>query len=394
MANNWFRHPSNTEVKNVVDVVPANVEIGDQFDLVLTDDDGTVATISFTATAATVANVTAGLVAAWAASANPLVKKYVATDGTTKVTLTAATAGVALPVTTDTTDGGGSDTQTLVATTVTANVGNKDYSVARNWSRNAVPVATDDVLFDVGAVDVLYGLNQASVALGDFRVMRGCQSKFGRFEDGLAHYLKIDPNLFRYEGNGQRALFDLGAAAIDVYVAAFGSPEATGRQTVYLKGTALDVVEIVKGIVGIAVQDGDVATIEDLVCGHLESPLSDVTLTIGAGATITTLTQTGGNCVLHGTATTVDQRTGGTLTTEGEGAISTLNVRGTVFANSAGTVTTANVWGVLDFRRDRTPRTITTLNGKPGGVLYIHDDITIDTLNAPTDPGEFKIIRV
>ena len=70
-------------------LTPANVEIGDVF----TAGIG-AASVSFTATAATPANVTAGITSAWIANAT-LAALATAADATTHVTLTAVTAGTA-----------------------------------------------------------------------------------------------------------------------------------------------------------------------------------------------------------------------------------------------------------------------------------------------------------
>lgn len=76
---------------------PANVDVGDTFTLII---NGT--TVSFTATAATVANVTAGLSAAINASAQA--SAVTAVDGTTLVTITSDAAGTAFTGTTGTTN--------------------------------------------------------------------------------------------------------------------------------------------------------------------------------------------------------------------------------------------------------------------------------------------------
>ncbi len=91
-------------------VTPANVEITDVFDILV----GGVTIATFTATDTTVADVTAGLVAAWNASTHDFADGITASDSVTAVTLTSAT-GQGFKVTTSTTDGGGAGTQTLTA---------------------------------------------------------------------------------------------------------------------------------------------------------------------------------------------------------------------------------------------------------------------------------------
>ena len=96
-------------------VTPANVAVGDVFTLTL---NGT--TVAFTATAATVANVTAGLTAAINNNAS-LAMLLTATDGTTNLTVKSDYSGLGFTTTAATTQGGGGATQTLTAVTSTAN---------------------------------------------------------------------------------------------------------------------------------------------------------------------------------------------------------------------------------------------------------------------------------
>jgi hypothetical protein len=109
---------------------PANVEVGDVFDLVF----GTVTLASYTAAAATVADVTAGLKAAWDASSEDIAGFYDATDDTTHLTLKANRPSAQYGITSSTTDGGGNDTQTLTV----ANISSEG-----TWERDEVIVYDD-----------------------------------------------------------------------------------------------------------------------------------------------------------------------------------------------------------------------------------------------------------
>jgi hypothetical protein len=110
-------------IVEIATLTPANVEIADIFNILY---DGAIFA-TYTALAATVADVTAGLAAAWTAAtaawaiANPASAgkgpdRIAAADGTTVLTLTFDTAGIpfAQRVTATAVDGGGADTQTLV----------------------------------------------------------------------------------------------------------------------------------------------------------------------------------------------------------------------------------------------------------------------------------------
>lgn len=99
------------------------IEVGDIFSLAVTGPDGATATVSFTATGTTVANVTAGLTAAWNAStANPCTS-LTATDNTTTVGIAGDSSisgySISIVATTTETGGGAADLQTLAAASTT-----------------------------------------------------------------------------------------------------------------------------------------------------------------------------------------------------------------------------------------------------------------------------------
>lgn len=388
MADNAFRHNANTAVAQVKTFTIDTVNASDTWTFTLTDDVGGTHTVTYVEDGTpTVAEVVAGLVAAWNLSTNPFIAAITATDSSnTAVVLTADKAGVPFTVTLAS-SGSGTDTETAT----TANVGNSDYAQASNWELEAVPVATDDVQFHPGSVNVLYGLDQSSVALGDFRVLKTCRSNFGAIRSGLPMYLQIDPNLFRYEGNGSECLFDLGSAAIAPYIESHGSPVSSEVPVIYLKGSALTTLTVVKGRVGLAYFDGDTATIATVTVGSLANLLADAHVTLGSGLSLTTLDQTAGQCVLRCAATTVDVADGARLLTDGSGAITTMNARGTVDHRSTGTITTLNCWGFVDCTVGRPTQTITTLVEKPGGHIRVHAGTTISNRTKLADTGKFII---
>jgi sulfur carrier protein ThiS len=114
----------------VVEVTPANVEVDDVFKI----NFGTDTLASFTATAGTVANVTAGLKAAWDASSERITSLYDATDEGTHVLLTSNRPSAQYDFSGETVDGGGNDTQTL---------GVETTSEEASWERDEVIVYDD-----------------------------------------------------------------------------------------------------------------------------------------------------------------------------------------------------------------------------------------------------------
>lgn len=393
MANNVWSHPNWTETFQAKTFTITATGGGTAvWTLTLTEDDGSTTTVTYTEDGSpTVAEVATGLYAAWEASTHPSVARIRATNPSSAVlVLTAETKGV--PFSVALADNG---TGTHTEADTTANIGNNDGSLDRNWSQNDAPDATDDLIFEPGNVHWKYGLNQSSIAITDFKVMKGCQMDFGRFEFGKFHYLRIDPDSFDYRGNGGLCLFNIGSANISPYIESYGSPSVNGRHVVYITGSNIATLKVAKGNVGVGVLDADAATVATILCGLVDNPQADTNLTIGAGTTLTTLTQAAGLCLLRCAATTANLN-GGVLTTEGTGAITTVNVRpGTTFyPKSTGTITTLNVWGTCDASRDQSAKTFSTVNAKPGGHLILNSSVTVSAINPLTEPGIFRITYV
>jgi len=152
-------------VSQVTEITPANVEVGDTFQLLIGGK-----TVSYAAQAATVANVTAGLAAAVSGSALPEFAELTATEDGTKLTLTAATAGRPFEVSTATINGGASDTQTLTAVSVTASSGPEHWDAPQNWSGGTVPISGDEVYIEDTDASIRYGLDQSGVDLASLNI--------------------------------------------------------------------------------------------------------------------------------------------------------------------------------------------------------------------------------
>lgn len=387
MANNSWRHALHTQVKQVWSGTVTTTTLNHTYIVTLTLDDGSTQAVTFTVTAAetTVTLVAVAFVSAWNLSQLRGVKHITASNVAGAITLTADKAGQPFSAAASGTGTWSGDGNTVEC------VSRHDYAQAGNWQLDAVPVITNDVIFNQGVQSIFYGLDQSGVALADFRVLPGCSSEFGLIEDGLGQYLQIDPNLFRYEGNGRKCLFDLSAAAIAVHIDGQGQPTATGLHAIYLIGSALTTVDILRGNVGLAVFDADTATITTLRVGHVQNPFADSDVTVGSGVTLTTLDANAGQTLMKGGCTTANVAADAVVTTEGAGTITTANVYGKAYLNSTGTVTTLNCWGTVDLSQDRQSKTITTVNGKAGGELILHAGITVTTLNHPTEPGTFTV---
>lgn len=357
-------------VKQVTTATPANVEIGDIFTLTINSK-----TISFTATAATVANVVDGLTDEWNESVYAEAQEITATGSSgTEVTLTGNEFGVPFTVTGSTTDGGGTDDQTLSVSTTTAATGPNHWSNAANWSGGAVPVNSDDVYIDQGDTDILYGLDQSAVTLTSLTVSQAYTGTIGLpVENSNGYYEYRDTELAiaattlsigTGEGGGSsRIKINTGSAQTTVNVSNSGQPTTQGIPAIQWRGThSSNAANISKGSFGAAFYADQSATIATLNVGYLNNQEGDSDVYCGSGTTLTTVNQTGGKLSLNSAATTITVN-GGTLTFNA-GTLTTLTVEaGTTFYRSTGTITTANVGsdGVLDFTQDQRGRTITNL---------------------------------
>lgn len=250
-----------------------------------------------------------------------------------------------------------------------------DYGTATNWSPSGVPVATDSVYLTADySVDITGSLDQSSVAINEF-VVDGFKGKIGTLALG---YLQINPDLVSFKGSGV-AFIDVGAAAIDLDIRSTASGGST--RGLYIKGSAIAVLSMIRGDVGLANQYGETSTAATI-------RVTGGTLVCGTGATLTTVDAYGGTTTLRTNVTTLNAYSGN-VSTSSSAAITTLNgYGGTVTHNGTGTITTANLEGAtLDLTNSGMARTVTTLNLRANGtIVYDPSVITITTQNEADTP--------
>lgn len=402
-TNRWLG--TATAVAQVDTLTPGGtIEAGDIFNVILTGEDASTYTLAVVATGTTVNQTCIDIVTAFNASTNalltPITAGYVGTVGSyTAVTLTADTAGVPFycSVTTTETGGGAADDQTFARAASTANSGPYDYNTSANWSLAAVPVATNDVVFENGSVNCLYGLDQSSVDLESFSVAKSYTGYIGQAIYPLK--VRTDEAYIGYHygagsptGSG-RINLDFGSAeavTVNVY-ASSSSPAETYLETVRIKSAhASSVLNVFSGIVGVATNyDGETATFATINVQYDANLGSTCKVNVGEGTTLTTFNSTGGTHTIQCAATTINVD-GGTVTKSGAGAITTINNNsgtvnlggsGTVgtlsigdtascYPYSSGTITTANIIGTADFRKSNVARTITNCNVYSGAKIY------------------------
>ncbi len=304
------------------------------------------------------------------------------------VTLTGKTKGKPFTVTVSKSSTSG----TVSTTTSTSATGPNHFDNADNWSGSAVPVDSDDIVFDSGSVSCLYGLSQGSLTPATITISLGYTGKIG-----LAS-INVDDSVYTYreyrerylvlcasadsintvvtigggEGIGSNRInLDCNTGQVTIAVVGSGSTEISGLPSVFLKGThASNVVSVSRGLVGIAVLAGESMTVSTLSVGYKTNQASDSTVMVGSGATLTTVNQSGG-LLYTSTAITTQNLSGGEWI-HLAGAITTANIDGGVCRyQSTSTLTTAIVGGggELDFRQDPRSRTVTNCDLYDGAIL-------------------------
>ena len=251
-----------------------------------------------------------------------------------------------------------------------------DWNTAANWSGGAVPTATDNVRLIAAYSNDLAGYDASGVALSDFIVMPGYTGKIGTASADL----QISCSYFEYSGEGE-AYIDLGSSSVSPRIRTTATAPGTGENGLYLIGSALDVLSIESGSVGLAAIHGQTATATTV-------RQFGGTFNCGTAASVTTFNGHGGSAAIDCNLTTCNLF-GGTATTGEEMTIGTLTIEaGTLVANSSGTITTVNIdGGELDLSRTGVARVVTTLNLNPGGSLrYDPTSVTLSTINEADAP--------
>jgi hypothetical protein len=305
----------------------------------------------------------------------PEFNQITATVSGSVVTLTANTAGVPWTISsTEVTAGTG----TATAAHATTATGPNYFDNVDNWSGGAVPTGSDDVYFDDGNVDCLYGLDQNATTLTTLTISARYTGKIGlpvkngsgsaQYAEYRDTYLKISATtvtIGRGTGNGSgRIKINFGSVQTAVSVFNTGSRTESGFPSLMLRGThASNVLNVYNGDVGVAILAAETSTIATLrqVGGNLYC---------GSGVTLTTINKAGGTLTTESAATTVSNDNGD-FTLKG-GAHTTINVSGgTLYYESSGTITTLSVYqnGTANFNNTNLSRTVTNCNLTGGGTI-------------------------
>lgn len=363
---------------------------------------------TYTTTSTNTTTIAAGLAAAWNALSGttyPEFAELTASNTTNTFKLTADTAGKPMgTITLSTTEsnGGAADGQTIDATnpstgtTSTANKGPNDWNSPMNWSGGVVPVDADDIVIEDSDVDILYGLDQSSIQPTSLTIKHSYTGKIGlpymnedsstgsyvEYRERYLHIEAVAVNIGQGSGTGSpRINLNDGNDEVTLNIYNTAPPEEGRDYTIQWKGThANNDVNILKGSIGIAIEAGETATIENFKIGYVEDQDGDVTFEMGSGGTLTNLLMNGGKGLVRCGTTTIIQNAGD-LTLEGAGAHASLKVRGgECHYNSTGTLggnPSVSGDGVIDFDRDPRGKTVTNPIERYGSQSRIKDNFQV-----------------
>jgi hypothetical protein len=364
--------PRARAVAEVHTITPANVEVGDVFTITINGK-----TVSFTATATTVANVTAGLAAAWALATEAEFTEITASDQTTHLRLTHNTPGVPFMLTATATDGGGTDDQTLTDLITVEASGPERIDDDANWAEGAAPADGDDAEINLTLGSVRFGLsNLSGVTVASLRIYttEQTQNVFGKPTINPAGYVEyraleasVGATKCVIDAESPLIRINFGAAQTDCEVRRSGFGGSPTNPPVQLRGTHVDNEwDFVGGESGLCLSSNQATNGAKLYVGP------DATLLVGPGVDIDVITSEG-TLTYQGSGDELIA-TGGTTVVVGESGWAELNAEGgTIDYRSSGTVGHASMGGrepgTIACTKDLTPRTFTDVTMKRGGRL-------------------------
>jgi hypothetical protein len=238
----------------VTEVNAGNVEVSDIFKLTAVKGDDRYQ-LSFTATEATEKNVLLGLQAeAREAKSNGDAPWDVLTfsldDPTTptKAEVTGDNPGDEFAFETETVDGGGTDDQTLTASTTTTAKSTSDWTHTDNWLEGAVPVAGDTILVPASTTYDMDGGDRTGTALDELRIEPGSTITIGTQTDPLEITFSGQSTM-ALQCNGSGTYYLKVAFAAVLTFAPSSSDSSTGL-VLYLSGLDNDQVVLDLGAYG------------------------------------------------------------------------------------------------------------------------------------------------
>lgn len=341
--------------------------------------------VKFVATATTVANVTAGLVALLNDEDVPAEfakMDWVDSNPTVTGTVKQDYAGWPVTIAVETDSAGGS----ISVSTVTEATGPSHVDNVNNWSGGALPSSSDNIYFGVAAAGPKFALDALDAVapalvevsdMADYDFGLPAINAAGGYTEYRDRYLKFDgATVFRYAGSGSIARFDFGSSVFSGDIRGTAGAATAGEEpTVNILGShANNALEVSAAGVAVAGLPSETATIKTLVVSSAGAVTCGTGVTLnGSGAT---LVVDEGRCTTNSALATATVQSG-TLYHEA-GTVATLVIQqgATCYYKSSGTCTAVTVGGTLDCTDDRSAKTFTTLTAEKTGVVRGKKNIT------------------
>jgi len=323
-----------------------------------------------TATSSTISVIVAAIVAEFNLLNLPEFAEITAVDASPDIVFTVDKTGYPITMTvTEDADG----TAVLVATTAATgpNFGNNEDNWKDSSGVKGVPIATDNLIFENGNIDLLYGLDHSSIALAGLEVRQSYTGQIGLPEQNTdttdltaraaldqTTYLEYRPRVFDIdsalvtigegEGEGSPLIrLDLNTRNTTLLVVNSGQAiDDFSHAVMVISGTATNNFRVVKGDVGFATFGGEACTITNLDIGYVDNIDTDATVECGNGVVLTNVVKQGGNFQTYADITTTFDHTGGTATIHNSVTLTmnTLSIDGgTVNCRGVGTIAKLNI---------------------------------------------------
>ena len=353
-------------------ITPANVGVGNIFNTIINGK-----TIPFTATAGTVANVTAGAVTENqdAAANNGEFGEVTWEDSTTLVTATASEAGK--PFTQTSSASGG--TATFTTATTVANSSPNDANDAVNYDGGALPISNDTLNLDTNGIDLLWNLGSLSaVTLTAMNRRFDFTGKIGLPEYDTTGYFQYRATEFAISATtalieqpasdeAEHIKLNFGAAQTALTVKGEGGG-SIGSEQLWWRGThASNVVNLMNASMACALKSSQTAVIATLTA-------EGSTFRGGTGVTLTTINALDSTFDLSSNVATFTQRGDASeLTCHGTMTMTTLNAyAGKVVHKGTGTITTLalGAGAEIDFSEGVGALTITNAITMNAGAIF------------------------
>lgn len=261
-------------------------------------------------------------------------------------------------------------------------------NVAANWSTGSVPASGDTIYLTNSSVSLLYGLDMHTVTGVTLNVdptftgyvglprNRG-QAGTVQVAEYLPTYWEIGATVANLAPGGGRCKLDTGSGGTALNITGSAASAEPGVPPILWLGTGGNTITISKGSFAAAFFAGEAAAIGTLNVGWTRNQGGDATVQIGAGCTVTTITQTGGVVSVNGDVTTFGQNGKST-------AVFNAGNQGTLTSYSGGTFNFGNIASYASL----TVGDSSTANFQPGASAVTGTNTTLIGKFTYQDPGQ------